>query len=76
METTQKFSGYDECHALYKRLGEVLEMIEASPDMHETTAKGHLASADFYTLSQAKSVMHRIGLWRKYPSVSPASYLP
>jgi hypothetical protein len=67
---------YEEFTRLYDALGEVLDLIDASPDRHETTAKGILADVDYGTLRAAKSTLHRYGLWVKYRVVSPESYLP
>lgn len=67
---------YEEFTQLYAQLCRVLDLIDTAPDRHETTTKGLLADADWTQLLNARSTLHRLGLWVNYPNGSPESYLP
>lgn len=63
---------------LYDTLGAVADALDHKsvvPDRFESTAKGLLAEMDSNTIRDARTVIHRLMLWHKYPSVSPESYL-
>lgn len=46
----------------------------AVPERWETTGRGLLADADAERLLAARSVVRRLHLWAKFPTVSPERY--
>ena len=68
--------GAIELHSLYATLKRVAEEIDTAPERFETTQAGLLAEMDADVILHAAKVIHRLSLWRKYPQVSPESYLP
>lgn len=64
-----------ELELLHELLGKLRAEIDAAPERHEKTPKGHLADADWGIVMLMRPVVHRVMLWRKFPSVSEESYL-
>lgn len=67
----------DELLKLHETLDAVRDLIEASPDMHEPSAKGFLADMDWDAMHHAARVAHRLYMWRRFPTLgADESYLP
>lgn len=45
------------------------------PERFESTAHGLLAESDHATLVRASSVLYRLCLWQRFPTISPESYV-
>lgn len=67
---------WQELEALHNALERVRELIDTAPERFESTGGGYLAESDWDAVLSAGRVVHRLMLWRKFPQVSPESYLP
>lgn len=62
--------------ALADELEAVGRLVDSAPQRFEATPAGYLAEADADVIMSARRVVNRLMLWRRYPNVSPESYLP
>lgn len=60
---------------LHKALAACREMIDSGPERFQSSTAAHLAEMDADAIATAQQVVHRLMLWKMYPTVSPESYL-
>lgn len=60
----------DELLKLHETINRLRDETETSPEANESTALGYLQAMDWNTLHHAAGVVHRLYLWRKFPTVN------